>query len=385
MAPVQRLSGQHKRSGVRWSPSGRLAVAIVYSNAWSSFIFDSIDAIQRPVAVGTGLGWKTEAISPDDRLGLASEGTALWLFQLLPEVRSRASALGTNGAFQRGQGLVQHPRVGVPLELGALVWWAEFSADGRWLAAGGYAPGDANRGLARLWRVDTGVPASPVLLHGGTVQALAFSPDSRWLVTAPGTQGGLPARARIWEVAPGIEVSPGLPHPEGIIRVRYAPDGRTILTACSDGVARMWDASSHQPKARPMRHDRGIEDLEFSPDGRLIATASMDSTARLWDAATGDPVGAPFRHGGPVRGVEFLPDGSSIVTSSEDGTVRVWRLPTRLATRQDIELAAAVLSGVRATPTGDSEPLSASDQARWYHELRKAGRTPAAGAGRPAE
>ncbi len=124
-------------------------------------------------------------------------------------------------------------------------------------------------------------------------------------------------------------------HDSGVNAVAFSPDGRTVLTACRDRRARLWDAVTGVPKGEPMRHESEVSAVAFSPDGCTVLTGwgSILSNrevggAKLWDSATGAPKGEPMMHKGPVEAVAFSPDGRSVVTASEDKTARLWNAVT---------------------------------------------------------
>ena len=66
--------------------------------------------------------------------------------------------------------------------------------------------------------------------------------------------------------------------------VAFSPDGKTILTG-SGGTARLWDATTGQPLGPPMTPKDGVVAVAFSPDGKTVLTQIFDEaiTARLWD------------------------------------------------------------------------------------------------------
>jgi WD40 repeat protein/DNA-binding SARP family transcriptional activator len=145
--------------------------------------------------------------------------------------------------------------------------------------------------------------------HRGYVNALAFSPDSRHLVT--GSDDGT---ARIWNAATGAPERVLRGH-DGIVRgVAYSADGRRIATAGGDGTARVWPDGLIL-----VGHEGPVNTARFSRRGDRLVTAGNDGTVRVWDMTTGDPLVVLYRHKGTASGAEFSRDGRSVISAGEDG------------------------------------------------------------------
>jgi eukaryotic-like serine/threonine-protein kinase len=167
---------------------------------------------------------------------------------------------------------------------------ARFSPDGRCvLTAGGRNGGE---GEARVWDAHSGKPITPTLKHDLAVQYAEFSPDGRCVITGSGSfwadarsagegEGG--GEARVWDASSGQAISPPLKHKARVSHVAFSPDSRWVVTASADKTARVWDARSGEPISPPLEHEASVNDARFSPDGRRVATASNDFTARVWE------------------------------------------------------------------------------------------------------
>jgi WD40 repeat protein len=92
-----------------------------------------------------------------------------------------------------------------------------------------------------------------------TVEALAFSPDGKWLVS-----GADDLTVKVWETATGRLVARFDGHGSVVEQVAVAPDGRSAFSAGQDGFVYQWDLTPRP--ARPAR----------KPDELWVAAADPD-------------------------------------------------------------------------------------------------------------
>jgi hypothetical protein len=138
--------------------------------------------------------------------------------------------------------------------------------------------------------------------HYSYVDGLAFSPDSRFLVTASEPlsvyfqqQLRHPAnQVYVWDVATGRRVA-ALPEglPVGARSVAVSPDGRALATASPDGRIRLWEVATWTVRAELRGHRDPVTCLAFSPlrVGRLLS-GSADTTVLAWDVRPPRPAAA---------------------------------------------------------------------------------------------
>ena len=154
--------------------------------------------------------------------------------------------------------------------------------------------------------------------HTDRVNAAAFSPDGRWVVTASADN-----TARVWEVATGREVVLLRGHTKGVTAVAFSSDEARVVTASLDGTTRVWEVATGQEDTVFRGPIRKVGSAALSADGRWIVAAGDDST-RVWETATGKVVAVLGGHASRVNSAAFSPDGEHAVTAGSDSTARVW-------------------------------------------------------------
>jgi len=110
--------------------------------------------------------------------------------------------------------------------------------------------------------------------------------------------------------------------------VAFSKDSKCVVTAGADSpaqltlanVPKVWDWASQTLQHKLVGHSRGVTAVSCSPNGRLFATASYDGTARLWSAETGAQV-ALYGEGNAAEayGAVFSPDGRTLFVGYADG------------------------------------------------------------------
>lgn len=179
---------------------------------------------------------------------------------------------------------------------------ARFSPDGQFIATG------CNDGSVRLWQAQTGhlrhtfaQPRLPLAPQTASIQRVQFSPDSQTLVAL-----AVRRSVQMWNLQAGaqfrpIELTDGTQavSDQDLAQIRplavaFSPDSRQLVTAQPEVgdeslpyVLQIWDRQTGQVLDRFRAHAAAIEAVQYNPDGNTIATASADGSVRLWSADMG--------------------------------------------------------------------------------------------------
>jgi uncharacterized protein (TIGR02996 family) len=170
---------------------------------------------------------------------------------------------------------------------------------------------------------DEALPTPARVLSGHTqfVQALAFTSDSKLLVT--GSEDG---SVRVWDVETGENVATSDAHGSAVNSLAFTADGKQLLTSSDDQTVKLWNI----PSLDVVRTFEGHSDYvsEVAPAGATRAvSSSRDGSVRVWNLDTGECLHT-MDHGGWVSALGATRDGRFAVAGCDRNVIRMWNLQT---------------------------------------------------------
>ena len=241
-----------------------------------------------------------------------------------------------------------------------------FSPDSKKLVSGG------DDGAARLWDVRTGQLLRTYKGHTAVtrafranegqavpVRSVTFSPDGKTIAS-----GGDDEDVVLWATDTGQLLhnltlrSPGafylLGGPDPIYSVAFSPDGSKVVNTNGSYIY-IWDVTTGKPLMKSTdTSSSSLYSVKFSSDGIILATGSSHGKVQLWGARTGK-LWQTLRRSrisrDDVNSVAFSPDGKILVSSGSDDTVDFWDTSTGEHLRTLHGHTSSVL-GVSFSPNG---------------------------------
>jgi WD40 repeat protein len=192
-----------------------------------------------------------------------------------------------------------------------------FSADSRWLLTG------SNDQTLRLWDAATGTLIRTFTGHLSKVNAIAFVFENNRALS-----GGADKVLRLWDLSTGQLLSTFDGHREPINSIAVSKDSRLAISGSADKTVKLWDLSKRRAPRTLDGHTDEVTSVVFSPDGKLALSGSADKMAIVWDVATGKRLQTLRGHVDKVKSVAFSPDARLVVSGSEDRTFKIWDVAT---------------------------------------------------------
>jgi WD40 repeat protein len=112
------------------------------------------------------------------------------------------------------------------------------------------------------------------------VEALAFTPDGKWLVS-----GGEDLSVKVWEAATGKLIARFDGHDSSVTQVAVAPDGRSAFSAGGDGFVCQWDLTP-KPHAGPRQKLEDLWVAAAEPDPAFAVPAAWALITRSGKSRT---------------------------------------------------------------------------------------------------
>ena len=171
--------------------------------------------------------------------------------------------------------------------------------------------------------------------HGDAVTDVVFAADNATLFSS-----SLDKKVQAWKLASPAPVK-NFPHPNLVDAVAFNKDGTQVASGCHDGKIRIYDlvkgALLKEINAHPTANATVIYQVAYSPDGTKIVSCGIDNSLKLWDANSGALV-KEFKahkakdfekgHQDSVFDVAFSPDGKFLASGSAglECVIKIWNV-----------------------------------------------------------
>jgi WD40 repeat protein/tRNA A-37 threonylcarbamoyl transferase component Bud32 len=187
-------------------------------------------------------------------------------------------------------------------------------------------------GALRLWTLPE-TTQTPIESHGAAVQSVAFTPDSRRVISA-----SLDRELRVWQAETGAQLQTLRGHLGSVYSLALRADGRVALSASSDRTLRAWDVERGAQLRQYGAHNDAVFAAAFSlrplkiggmaRPNWLVAAGGAERVIRLYDAESGQLVLTLKGHRDAVIACLFSSSDELLLSLSKDRSAHLWSLPS---------------------------------------------------------
>lgn len=229
-----------------------------------------------------------------------------------------------------------------------------WSPDGRYLAVGG---DDTEIHIFETtnWTVERIFSG-----HEGSVLALHFSHDGKYLASGSGTDKvdmhNFPENMiKIWDFEAGSVIASLTGHADGVLEVKWSPDDSRLVSSSDDKTLKMWETTNWTNTVNFTGHAGGVLSVDWSPNASLLVSGSRDYKMRKWNATSGERIDV-WEAPNCVRSVDWHEERGIIVSSGVAEVMVMIRNETNGAVMKTLDenkhVGGAIMSA-RWSPNGE--------------------------------
>lgn len=197
-------------------------------------------------------------------------------------------------------------------EASGIINAAAYSPDGKWLVTAG-----SNRSVV-FREAKTGEILHQLTGHNRSINSVAFSPDGKLLVS--GDQGG---ELIVWEASSQKLLSRKQAHEGAIDRVAFAQGTGLVASSGTDGQVRIWDLHDNWQQELPTP-DNVTYGLCFNKTGELLFTGGTAMTLSMWQVEGSVEKLRLRGHQNSIRAVDLAPDQKMVASGDINGVIRLY-------------------------------------------------------------
>ncbi|KAI8345918.1 WD repeat-containing protein 61-like protein [Mortierella sp. GBAus27b] len=193
----------------------------------------------------------------------------------------------------------------------------KFSPDSKHIATG------SSSGNVNQYSVETGEKVQSFEGRGKFSMCVAYSPNGEYL--ACGTEASSDsATVLLFDVATGKLRSTFKGHAMTVRSIAFSSDSKKLVTGSDDKRIMIYDAVHGDTIRTLSGHSAWVLSVAVSNDGTHVASGSSDSKVKLWDLVADQCIDTMDGHSDQVWGLAWNQRGNKFASASDDKGVKIY-------------------------------------------------------------
>ncbi|XP_018329595.1 WD repeat, SAM and U-box domain-containing protein 1 [Agrilus planipennis] len=117
-------------------------------------------------------------------------------------------------------------------------------------------------------------------------------------------------------------------HTYPVLHVEFSKSGKMLATCSLDGCAIVWNMSSGLKIFEIPQNSLAVKDCRFSADETMLITVGDDEKAYVWDIVSKSLIVMVQAHLESLTSTSFTPDDKLMVTVCTNGEIKLWNILT---------------------------------------------------------
>ena len=145
-----------------------------------------------------------------------------------------------------------------------------------------------------MWDLTRGQVSQTLEGFRNSVFWLCLSPNEKYLAAAVGSlnrdlSASGPGEVLVWDATTARQVYHLRGHPNSVFSVAFSPDSRRLVSAGGErlsksaGEVKIWDMDTGLEVATPKGFTGAVYGVAFSPCGTRLATCGEGGAVKIWD------------------------------------------------------------------------------------------------------
>eukprot|EP00775_Hariotina_reticulata_P004809 gene4809-5057_t len=154
------------------------------------------------------------------------------------------------------------------------------------------------------------------------VLCVAFSPDKQLLAA-----GAMDGTVAVWDLTSGgqlLHLAGFKGHHKPVRSLAFTPDSKLLLTACDDMHTNLYDVHHGALIDAFSGHESWVLDVAVHPQGEVFATSSSDAKVKLWELSSRSLLQTLTEHTDQVWSCAFNADGTRLASVGDDKQLVVY-------------------------------------------------------------